>query len=599
MDQNIESANQPNPIPQPENPVPSQQSTSTFLSKQQGNPENKSMKPTTNQSLSIIPLGGTGDVTRNMYLYEYKDQILIVDCGIGFADETMLGVDLLLPDISYLLKTQKKIVGMVLTHGHEDHIGALPFILPQLPNFPIFATPLTASLANEKLREYGVNRQIQSVPFESTKDIFRGDFQFSFIRVTHSIPDTAHIFIKTPVGNFYHGSDFKLDLTPVDGKRSDYHKIVRLASAGVRCHLSDCLGAEREGATPSELSLTGNFEREIRECKGKFIVTTFGSNISRLNQAIEVAEKYGRRVCFVGRSLIKAKDIADRLGYLKMNKNTEVDIKDLKNYRDSDMMLLVAGSQGQERSAMTRIANGEHLDVRLTADDVVVFSSDPIPGNEVNVNALIDTIARTGARAVYSNHTGTFHVSGHGYAHDLMLMMSLIKGKKLFPIGGNYKHMVAYKNLAKRVGYQDRDVFMPDDGQEIIFPKNGDPRFGRKIKINNVFVDQVSGEEVESFVLRDRQKLSTEGVVVLLIELESSTGMIADRPEIIARGFSPADVGVVQKQLAKAISDSMSKNKGKVTDVGYIRKSIMNIADKEIFRALKRRPLVLPVIIEV
>src|SRR3989338_9211733 len=239
-----------------------------------------------NNALSFIPLGGIGDVTKNMYLYEYNDQILIVDCGLGFADETMLGVDLLLPDISYLLKTKKRIVGMLLTHGHEDHIGALPFLLPQLPDFPIYATPLTAAFANEKLKEFNTKKRVQIINFnESEKSA--GSFNFSFIPVTHSVPDTSHIFIKTPVGNFYHGSDFKFDDTPSDGKKSDYVKISQLSSQGVLCLLSDCLGAEREGRTPSDIGLTEHFDREMKECKGKFIVTTYSSYISRLNQIIE------------------------------------------------------------------------------------------------------------------------------------------------------------------------------------------------------------------------------------------------------------------------------------------------------------------------
>ncbi len=552
-----------------------------------------------NDTISIIPLGGVGDVTRNMYLYEYKDEILIVDCGIGFADETMLGVDLLLPDISYLLKTNKKIVGMVFSHGHEDHIGALPFVLPQLPNVPMYATPLTAALANGKLKEYNVNRQVQTVTFESNREIHLGSFAINFIRITHSVPDSSNIFIKTPVGNFYHGSDFKLDMTPADGKKADYQKITKLSSEGVLCLLSDCLGAEREGYTPSELTLTASFEREIQNCKGKFIVTTFASNISRLNQAIGVAEKFNRKVCFIGRSLVKTKELALKLGYMHLKDGQEVEMEDLRNYKDENMMLIVAGSQGQENSAMTRIADGEHQFVTLTANDVVVFSSDPIPGNENSVNALIDTIAKTGARAVYSSHTGAYHVSGHGAAQDLMLMMSLVRGKKLLPIGGSFKQMVAYRNLGNRIGYNDKDVLLLEDGQEVIFDKNANVKFGRNIKISNVYVDQTSGEELESFVLRDRQKLSTEGIVVVVLELDTANGSIEEKPEIIARGFSPKEAGQITSKLVPALHGTISANKGRVTDLSFFRKRIVEISEQQIYRLLKRRPLILPVVIEV
>ena len=349
-----------------------------------------------NPRLSFIPLGGIGDVTKNMYLYEYNDQILIVDCGLGFADETMLGVDLLLPDISYLVKTKKKIIGMLLTHGHEDHIGALPFILPQLPSFPIFASPFTAALANEKLKEFKLPNRVQEVSFEKS-DVHLGVFSASFIRVTHSVPDTSHIFIQTPVGNFYHGSDFKFDDTPADGKKSDYEKIAKLASRGVLCLLSDCLGAESKGRIPTELTIEVAFNREIQNCPGKFIVTTYSSNIARLNQIVAVSQKAGRKVCFLGRSLKKTKDVALERGYMKLSAHLELEVDQIKQYPDNKLTLVVAGSQGQEESAMARIANGEHREVKLNPQDVVIFSADPIPGNEVLVYELIDTITKKGA----------------------------------------------------------------------------------------------------------------------------------------------------------------------------------------------------------
>src|SRR5258708_6724573 len=414
----------------------------------------------TPDSVSIIPIGGVGDVTKNMYLYEYKDQILIVDCGLGFADETMLGVDLLLPDISYLLKTQKKIVGLVLTHGHEDHIGGLPFILPQLGNdFPIFGTPLTAALANEKLKEFEIPTRVQTVQFTSP-DIKIQDFRISFIHVTHSVPDSSNLFIQTPVANFYHGSDFKFDFTPETGKRSDLLKIAASGQTGIRCLLSDCLGSERSGYTPSEEVLTDNFEKEMRLCQGTFIVTTYSSNISRLNQAISVAQLFNRKVCFIGRSLIKAKEAAKQLGYLSLKPSMEVQIEQLKNYKDNQLLLLVAGSQGQENSAMARIANSEHREVKLSSRDVVVFSADPIPGNETAVHELVDTIAKIGARVVYSDMSDDFHVSGHGSSQDLLLMMSLTQPKELLPIGGTYRQMVAYKSLALQLVYKKENILL-------------------------------------------------------------------------------------------------------------------------------------------
>ncbi len=549
--------------------------------------------------LSFIPLGGIGDVTKNMYLYEYNDQILIVDCGLGFADETMLGVDLLLPDISYLLKTKKRIVGMLLTHGHEDHIGALPYILPQLPDFPIYATPLTAGFANEKLKDFNAKKRVETVSFnDSEKNI--GSFNFSFISVTHSVPDTSNIFIKTPVGNFYHGSDFKFDETPYDGKVSDYARIEKAGITGVMCLLSDCLGAERKGRTPSEIGLTQNFVSEMKDCRGKFIVTTYSSNIARLNQIIEASLKNGRRVCFVGRSLIRNKEVARNLGYLNLKKDIEVEIDALKNYQDNKLTLIVAGSQGQGNSALARIANGEHRDIKLKEDDIIVFSSDPIPGNETSVYQLVDTLTRRGVKVIYSPVTRDFHVSGHASLDELEQLIKLVRPKKLIPIGGQFRHMFAYKKLAEKLGYKKSDIFLLEDGQELLFG-NGDVKMGRTIPVKNIYVDELSGEELESFVLRDRQKLSEAGIIIILAEVDAGNGQLVGNPDIIVRGLAPSayDSKRLNSRLMQDFHKVLNPRKARVTNWIYIRKLIGETAEKRIFKDLRRRPLVLPVVIEV
>ena len=551
-----------------------------------------------NNQLSLIPLGGTGDVTRNMYVYEYNDQILIVDCGLGFADETMLGVDLLLPDISYLLKTKKRIVGMLLTHGHEDHIGALPFLLPQLPDFPIFGTPLTAAFANAKLKDFNVKKRVQTVNFNDAERSI-GSFRFSFIPVTHSVPDTSHIFIKTPVGNFYHGSDFKFDDTPYDGKMSDYAKIAKLSSEGVLCLLSDCLGAERRGRTATEAGIAANFDIEMRNCQGKFIVTTYSSNISRLNQIIDASIKNGRRICFVGRSLIRNREVAGDLGYLRLKKDIEVEMDNLKNFQDNKLTLIVAGSQGQENSALTRIANGEHRDVKLRENDVIVFSSDPIPGNETSVYELVDTLTRRGVRVIYSPVVRDFHVSGHASLDELEQLIKLVKPKNLIPIGGQYRHMFAYKKLAEKLGYRKNNIFLVEDGQEMIFG-NGNARPGRIIPVKNVYVDELSGEALESFVLRDRQKLSEGGIIIILAEIDSNNGQLVGSPDVIVKGLTTAyDIKRLNSRLMQDFQKVLNPRKARVTNWIYIRKLLGEIAEKRIYKDLRRRPLVLPVVIEV
>lgn len=547
-------------------------------------------------NLSLIPIGGVGDVTKNMYLYEYKNEILIVDCGLGFADETMLGVDLLIPDVTYLKNLQgKKIVGMALTHGHEDHIGGLPYVLPDLPGqFPIYATPLTAELANAKLKDYGLQPRVQKVNFDGG-DVRIGPFTLNFIRMTHSVLDTSHIFIKTPAGNFYHGSDFKLDLTPFDNKKPDFRKIAQVSKEGVLCMLSDCLGSERKGHTPSEFKLTAAFEEELENCKGKFIVTTYSSNISRVNQVLKVAEKAGRKVCFVGRSVIKAKEIAQNLGYIRMPRGMEIGTEQLKNYKDSDIVLLVAGSQGQGNSALTRIVDGQFKEIHLTANDVVIFSADPIPGNEVSVYALVDDIARIGSRVIYSELSDEFHVSGHASSEDLTLMMNLVSPKIVLPIGGTFRQMVQYRSLAEKQGFEPKNILLLEDGQEVIFNQNG-ARLGRKLNLENVYVDQISGEEVEGFVLRDRQRLATDGVVVILSEIALS-GRI-DNLDIIVKGLSKQETVDIQTSLAKEIKEKMTQRQA-TRDRFLMRQAISEIAEKFIFRKLRKHPLILPVAIEV
>ncbi|HSD98522.1 MAG TPA: ribonuclease J [Patescibacteria group bacterium] len=549
--------------------------------------------------LSLIPLSGVGDVTRNMYVYQYQNQILLVDCGLGFADETMLGIDLLIPDISYLqnaIKQGKKIVGMLITHGHEDHMGALPFILPQLPDFPIYATPLTAELANGKLQDFGVAKKVEIVPLESDHELHLGVFSAQFIRVTHSVVDTSHIFIRTPIGNFYHGSDFKIDPNPYDGKPTDKAKIMRLAKMGVVCLLSDCLGAEKKGTTPSEQPLTDFFYEEMKKAQGKFIVTTYSSNINRLNQVLTAAQKLGKRISFVGRSLINTMDVAKEMKLVNIPKGMEIRIDQIKQYKSNQLVLFVAGSQGQENSALTRIANNEHRDVKLSGLDTVVFSSDPIPGNEISVNTLIDSLLRLGCNVLYSSIAPT-HVSGHGSSDELIELMQMVKPKKMLPIGGNFKHMVAYRKLAEANGYRKEDVFLPNDGQEIVFTQNG-ARLGQQFNVRKVYVDELSGEEVESYVLRDRQRLSQDGVVAIIAEIEGETGRLAQKPTVIVRGLSDTDTDTIIK-VTQSELQRMFVKKATTNNLLYLRKQVGKTIEERLFRKYRKRPLILPIVIEV
>lgn len=545
--------------------------------------------------LIFLPLGGMGDVTKNMYVYQWQDQILLVDCGVGFPDETVIGVDLLLPDITYLLKNKSKIRGMVLTHGHEDHFGALPYILPQLSTFPIFATRLTAAFANEKLAEFGITTsQVQAVSFDQTVRL--GIFNVSFVRVTHSVPDSANLIIKTPVGAIYHASDFKLDPTPSDGFPTEIEKIKQIGKEGVLCLLSDCLRIEKEGKTPSERAIEESFERELKNCPGKFIVTTYSSNVSRLNQAVRAALKNGRKVCFVGRSLTKAKDIAIKLGYMEKLDNSEVSVESLRQVPDHQLMLVVAGSQGQGNSAMVRLSSDEDKFIKIKEGDVVVFSADPIPGNEVAVNSLIDALSKKGARVVYSAVSDELHVSGHAAKEDIAEMIKMTNPRFLIPIGGAYRQMVQFKLLGQSLGWTKQQILLPENGQEIVFTENS-AAFGKKILQKNIYVDEISGGEIEGIVLRDRQKLAEDGIITILIKIDAS-GQVFGKIDFIARGFVH-DNKKLFHILEIDIKKALAKHKGRFLNTPFIRNMLSEHIEKIIFKRSGRRPLVLPIVVEV
>ncbi len=544
----------------------------------------------------IIPLGGVGDVTKNMYVYEYEDDILIVDCGIGFPKEELFGVDLLIPDISYLLDKKDKIRGMVLTHGHEDHIGALPYILPSLPKIPIFATKLTAGLANAKLFEFGLGTPVATASYGG--DIPLGQFSVSFIHVSHSIPDAANIVVKTPIGNFFHASDFKFDMTPVDGKPTDVLSIAEIGQKGTICLFSDCLRSEKEGVTPSERTIEESLERELTGCLGKFILTTYSSNISRLQQAVNVAARFNRKVCFVGRSMAAAKEVAVKLGFLTMPKGIEVKPEELHRFKSQQLLLLIAGSQGQQNSAMTRIAAGEDKFIKITDLDTVVFSADPIPGNENAVNSLIDALSKKGAEVFYSEINDSFHVSGHGAAGDLMLMVQLTNPKFLLPIGGTYKQMVQYRKLAMDMGYKKQDIFLVEDGDIIEFTKES-ARVVGKTPVRNVYVDDIEGIEVHAAVLRDRQKLAEDGILIAIVQLTEKAEVYGDI-DVISRGFvSSGSNGEVINQLKSEIKRAVVEHQTGMREYHFARKTIETALERFIFKKLRRRPLIVSIIIEV
>lgn len=560
-------------------------------------------QPNDKETVRLFPLGGIGNVTKNMYVYEYRIEgklidVLLVDCGIGFPDEAMYGVDLVIPDVTYLLDKKDKIRGMVLTHGHDDHIGALPYVLPKLPHFPIIATKLTAAFAELKLKEFGIGTRIK-VSAGGEKMSF-GAFTVEQVHVTHSIPDATNLIIVSPVGTVYHGSDFKFDLTPLDNRPSELGKIAAAGEKGVLCLLSDSLGSERSGYTLSERVIEDTIEDELRNCGGKFLFTTQSSNISRIQQAVTVALRHHRKIAFIGRSMDQNTEVSRKLGYLNVPQEALVFDKQLLRLPDNQLFLVVAGSQGQADSGLFRIARGEHKFVKIREGDVVVFSADPIPGNENAVHALVDTLSQAGARVSYSEVMEELHVSGHGSQQDLRLMLALTKPKYALPIGGTYRHMIAYKKLAIEMGLAKDNVLIPEEGDVIEFSQSSRPRIVQKVETDQIMVDGLGIGDVGDVVLRDRKTLAQEGIMVIVVPVEESSGRVTAGPDVISRGFiyMKESANLVER-VKQVVVRTMRLKKGRIMDWHYTRRNIEEEVAKFLYKETGRRPLIVPVLLEV
>jgi ribonuclease J len=554
-------------------------------------------------SVRIIPLGGTGNVTKNMFVYELRfdgkiRDILIVDCGIGFPDEDMYGVDLVLPDVRYLADKKQYIRGLVFTHGHDDHTGGIAYLYPKLGKIPMWGTRLTAAFANIKLEEAKIKSRVTPVEFDQTLRI--GAFTVSFVRMTHSVPDTANLIIETPVGIFYHGSDFKFDFDPLDGKKSELEKINAVGKRGVLALLTDSLGSERSGFTPSEQVVGETLEKEISLCTGKFIFTTQSSNISRIQLAIEIGLKHGRKIAFFGRSMDHNVEAALKLGYMRFPQESVIRDSDLKRLPPTKQFLIAAGAQGQASSALSRMANDNHKFVRIEEGDTVVFSADAIPGNEGSVAAIIEQLYRKGARVAYSDIMEDLHVSGHGSQGDLMLLLSALGPTYIFPIGGTYRHIMQYRRLALDLGYDKRDVLIPEEGQVLEFKKGFPPRVVETLELENVMIDGLGVGDVGNAVLRDRQTIATDGIVVVVVPMEKSTGRITAEPDIISRGFVyMKESGELLNKAKRVVSESLRLKRGRITDWRFVRSQLSENLEKYLLRETGRRPLIVPVIVEV
>jgi ribonuclease J len=489
-------------------------------------------------SLKIIPLGGMGTVAQNMFVYQYEDELLIIDCGIGFPDIYTPGVDILIPDITYLkeqVSQGKKIVGLIFSHGHDDHIAALPYLIKDLPQFPIYASTLTAAFATERFSETSFEPNMKVI--EDKKPLSLGQhFKITSFAITHSVPDTKHFFIETPEGLTYHGSDFKLDENPVDGVKSDL-KFIEKYSGKINLMLMDCLRVERLERTRSESSVGPHLEEELKTTKGKFIVTLMSSHIHRIQQVVNLAEKYHRKVAFVGRSVEKNALISKKLNKLKDGSNVIINRKKIKNYQDGELILIVAGSQGQEGSSMMRAVYGMHPQIQIKKTDKVVFSADAIPGNELSYYQVIDELSLNKVDVVYPQIKPGIHASGHASSLEQKELLSLVKPKYVMPIGGSNRHRRLFvKRVALKCGLQDSQILIPNDG-DIINQTKDKVFIDGKIEIKPQLVDGFGVGDVGPVVISDRQILGTEGIIVILLKKDVNNQIKKNFIEIITRGF--------------------------------------------------------------
>ena len=548
--------------------------------------------------LSIIPLGGLGEFGMNMMLFEYGDDIVIIDAGMMFPHQDMYGVDLVIPDITYLLQHQEKVRAVVLTHGHEDHIGGLPYLLQQI-NVPIYGTKLTMSLVSSRLREFNLLSKTELHEITPQDRIQLGVFEFEFIHVSHSIPDTVGLAIHTPVGVVIHSGDFKLDQTPVDGKVLDFHKLTEFGDKGVLLLMLDSTNADRPGYSGSERDIFPNLEQIFQSAKRRLFLSTFASSINRIQQFIELAHKYNRYIAVSGRSMVSNIRVAQEFGYLWVPDDIMIDAKDVMYCPPHECMVLTTGSQGEPLSALSLMAVDDHAWMRIEEDDTVVISARIIPGNERNVDHIVDHLFRRGANVIYEK-IAKVHVSGHGSQEDLKLMVNLVRPRFFMPIHGEYRHLVNNARLAEKTGIPPENIIIAESGDRIQLTPESCENVGG-VKSAWVFVDGRGIGELEDIVLHDRRQLAEDGFVIPIVVLNSQTGELMADPDIVSRGFVYID------ESEELINEAKDLTKSALDRLNIEEKSESAIVQEEIRTVLKRffrkntdrRPIIIPVVMRV
>ena len=549
------------------------------------------------QKLQIIPLGGLGEISKNMTVIRVDDEILVIDSGLMFPDEDMLGIDLVIPDISYLIENKDKIKAIVLTHGHEDHIGALPYVLKKI-NVPVYGTRLTLGILEGRLKENGVDSSnLHSVMQGDIINV--GCFSVGFIRVNHSIPDAVGLSIKTPVGMIVHTGDFKLDYTPIDGKMTDFRRFSDLGNRGVLVLMADSTNSEREGHTPSERTVGAAFDRAFHNARGRIIVATFSSNVHRIQQVIDTAVRYKRHVAVLGRSMVNVVNISLELGYITAPEGTIVDIDEIHNYRMEQMVIITTGSQGEPMSALTRMSMSDHRKVGIVPGDTVIISATPIPGNEKLVSKTIDNLMKLGANVIYGRNQG-IHVSGHASREELKLMHNLVRPKFFIPVHGEYHHLVQHARLARELGMPKENIFISENGQILEFTRDKGQVAG-KVTAGMVMVDGLGVGDVGNIVLRDRRQLSQDGILIVVVTMNKQTHRVVAGPDIVSRGFvyvreSEALMDEATARVQQALDRCEDE---KVKEWAAIKSNVRDALGRYLFEKTRRRPMILPIIMEV
>ena len=554
------------------------------------------MKKKNNSKLKIIPLGGLEQIGMNITAFEYEDSIIVVDCGLSFPEDDMLGIDLVIPDVTYLKDNIDKVKGFFITHGHEDHIGAIPYVLRDI-NVPIYATKLTIGIIDNKLREHNMLTKVKRKVVKYGQHINLGCFRVEFIKTNHSIQDAAALAIYSPAGIVVHTGDFKVDYTPVFGDAIDLQRFGELGKKGVLALMCDSTNAERLGFTNSERTVGKTFDNIFSDhTDTRIIIATFASNVDRVQQIINSAYKFGRKVVVEGRSMVNIISIATELGYLQMPENTLIDIEQLKDYPDEQTVLITTGSQGESMAALSRMAANLHKKVTIKPGDTIIFSSNPIPGNEKAVSNVINELFMKGAEVIFQDA----HVSGHACREEIKLIYSLVKPKYAIPVHGEYKHLKAQASIARELGYDKENIFILSSGNVLELDEN-EAKVTGQVPVGDILVDGLGVGDVGNIVLRDRQHLAEDGIIIVVMTLESGSGQVLAGPDIVSRGFvyvrgAESLMDEAKKVLDDVMDYCMSNN---ITDWGKIKTEVKEELSEFVWKKTKRRPMIMPIIMEV